>query len=74
MRRFVTTRLPTLTGWIKNVFIRKLVTNFIFSWSRVLNHIIIGEEVIGQQMGGKMRDKDRNTVKEKFSVSLVLNC
>jgi hypothetical protein len=48
-----------------------LQLRLIFSWSRVLNHIIIGEEVIGQQMGGKMRDKDRNTVKEKFSVSYI---
>jgi hypothetical protein len=45
-----------------------LIKILIFSWSRVLNHIVIGEEVIGLQMGGKMRDKDRNTIKEKFAV------
>ncbi|CAB3371705.1 Hypothetical predicted protein [Cloeon dipterum] len=42
-------------------------TAYANNWSRVLNHINIGEEVVAVQMGGKMRDKDRNTVKEKFA-------
>lgn len=73
MRRSATTRLHTLTGLNINYFlVKNLPPKLGFSWTRVLNHIIIGDEVIGQQMGGKMRDKDKNLVKEKFSVSLIL--
>ena len=41
---------------------------FLFSWNKVLSNIwpIEENQIISQ--GGKIRDKDRATIKEKFAV------
>lgn len=38
-----------------------------FSWNRILGFIINLDDV--QVINGKLKDKDRNIIKERFSVS-----
>jgi hypothetical protein len=41
------------------------------SWSRVLSHICGTEDVpVPSAQAGKLRDKDRHLIKERFAVSL----
>lgn len=44
--------------------------NYICSWSRVLNYISTVDDIPAAVLqSGKLRDRDRNTIKEKFAVS-----
>lgn len=43
----------------------------IFSWTRILSLIVNLDDV--QVINGKLKDKDRNIVKERFSVSLMIS-
>lgn len=40
-----------------------------FSWNRILGFIVNLDDV--QVINGKLKDKDRNIIKERFSVSCV---
>lgn len=48
---------------------------FHLSWSRVLNYISTVDDIPPSVLqSGKLRDRDRNTIKEKFAVSLAGVC
>jgi len=44
---------------------------FPFSWGKVLSHIYSMEDT-GPYQAGKMKDKDRAVIKEKFAVSICV--
>lgn len=45
------------------------------SWSRVLNHITTVDDIpVTVLQSGKLRDRDRNIIKEKFAVSICIFC
>jgi len=54
------------------LYIFYLINNCIlnFSWNRILGFIVNVDDV--QVINGKLKDKDRNIIKERFSVSSLV--